>query len=53
LSGGLNPENVSYAIRLVKPYAVDVSSGIESSPGIKDQRKMEAFIHAVKNALKD
>ena len=53
LSGGLNPENVSYAIRLVKPYAVDVSSGIESSPGIKDQRKMEEFIHAVKNALKD
>ncbi|WP_448584739.1 phosphoribosylanthranilate isomerase [Thermocrinis sp.] len=53
LSGGLKKENVQSAIRIVKPYGVDVSSGIESYPGIKDHRKMEEFIHAVENALKD
>lgn len=53
LAGGLKPDNVVQAIVKVKPYAVDVSSGIEVSPGVKDHKKMEEFFHAVKNALKD
>jgi phosphoribosylanthranilate isomerase len=44
LAGGLNPENVRDAIRTVKPYAVDVCTGVESRPGIKDSRKVLAFI---------
>lgn len=47
LSGGLNPDNVRGAIRAVDPYAVDVSSGVETSPGIKDQTKLERFMEAV------
>jgi phosphoribosylanthranilate isomerase len=47
LAGGLNPENVAKAIRVVRPYAVDVSSGIETSKGIKDPAKMEQFIKEV------
>lgn len=47
LSGGLNPINVREAIRQVSPYCVDVSSGIEIEPGIKDHSKMEAFVRAV------
>ena len=46
LSGGLTPENVCDAIRTVNPYAVDVSSGVESSPGIKDHLKLKRFMEA-------
>jgi phosphoribosylanthranilate isomerase len=44
LAGGLNPENVAAAISMVKPYAVDASSGLEQSPGAKDHEKMAQFI---------
>ncbi len=44
LAGGLNPENVAAAISMVKPYAVDASSGLEQSPGVKDHEKMAQFI---------
>lgn len=50
LAGGLNPDNVAEAIRTARPYAVDVASGIESSPGKKDPKKLEAFIRNAKNA---
>lgn len=48
LAGGLTPENVSEAIQTVNPYAVDVASGVESSPGKKDPARVEEFIRAVK-----
>jgi len=50
LSGGLHPGNVKDAIRTVRPFAVDVSSGVETSPGIKDHAKIKEFIHNVRAA---
>jgi phosphoribosylanthranilate isomerase len=50
LAGGLTPENVAVAIERVRPYAVDVSSGVEAAPGIKDRHKVRRFIIAAKGA---
>jgi phosphoribosylanthranilate isomerase len=50
LAGGLNPENAGDAIHTVRPWAVDLASGVESAPGIKDAAKLRAFFAAVRAA---
>jgi phosphoribosylanthranilate isomerase len=50
LAGGLGPANVAAAIRAIRPYAVDVSSGIESAPGQKDGERMQQFLEEVRRA---
>lgn len=50
LAGGLKPGNVADAVSLLRPFAVDVASGVESSPGIKDPKRVESFIRIAKQA---
>ena len=50
VSGGLDPGNVASAIELTRPYAVDVASGVESSPGVKDEEKLRGFFDSVSSA---
>jgi phosphoribosylanthranilate isomerase len=50
LSGGLAPDNVEEAVRRVRPWAVDVSSGVEAAKGVKDAARVARFIAGVRNA---
>lgn len=49
MAGGLNPSNVAEAVRRAKPWAVDVSSGVEISPGVKDHEKIKSLIQSAKS----
>jgi phosphoribosylanthranilate isomerase len=50
IAGGLNPENIGDAIRVFKPWGVDVVTGVEREPGRKDPEKLKAFVAAVRKA---
>jgi phosphoribosylanthranilate isomerase len=50
VAGGLNPDNIAHAIAAIRPYGVDVATGVESSPGRKDQQLLKKFIKAARGA---